>query len=180
MAKAKASKRRGSGRTATPAKKKPAKKKPVAKKPVKKKPVPQRPPAAPPAAPPRVAAPPREAVQAVIKAFFGHLQAGDLAAAQRHVGHEYPDWDESIYTVWQDHYLIHATPKDSSFEGREWQNDTAWLRDLAIKDEFEWLSDDRVWVDFLYRGNPSGYIGEFVVAPRAGGFDVRRVIFRMA
>ncbi len=124
--------------------------------------------------------PSKPEVEAFIKSFFKTLQSGDLQKAQSMMGHAYPDWNESIYTTWQDHYLIHEIPKDSSYEGGEWKTDLKWLKDLTIQDKIEWMKDDLLWVDFLFRGQPSGYIGEFAIKKNDEGYFIQRNIFRMA
>jgi hypothetical protein len=124
--------------------------------------------------------PSKEEVERVIKTFFGHLQAGRFAEAHDSVGHACDDWEDTLYTVWQDHHLIHAIPKDNSFEGREWATDLAWLKDLSILDKMEWMSEDRVWADLTFKGEPSGYIGEFCIEPVPEGYRVQRVILKMA
>ncbi|AKV01637.1 hypothetical protein AKJ09_08300 [Labilithrix luteola] len=124
--------------------------------------------------------PSHDDVRRFLHGFFEQLRAGKVEEAKALVGHAYEDWNESLFTVWQDHYLIHEIPKDSSFEGREWDTNRAWLSDLTIKDDIEWVNDDCAWVDFIYRGDPSGYIGEFAVKQDADGYFVQRTIFKMA
>ena len=119
-------------------------------------------------------------VERFLAGFFALLRAGQLDQARDEVTHAYPDWDETLYTTWQDHYLIHETPRDTSFEGALWKSDPGWLRDLTTRDSIEWINDDTCWVDFVYRGEASGYIGEFAVKPGDGGWHVERVAFRMA
>lgn len=124
--------------------------------------------------------PANQEVEAVITEYFQLLQNGKLDDATELIGSEYDDWLDSLFVVWEDHYLIHEIPKDSSFDGKEWLNDLTWLKDLTIKPEMEWINDAYVWADFIYRGEPSGYVGEFCVKQIDGGYTVKRVIFKMA
>lgn len=119
-------------------------------------------------------------VETLISEYFQLLQNGKLNEATELVESEYDDWLDTLFVVWEDHYLIHEIPKDSSFDGKEWLNNLEWLKDLAIQPEMEWLNDSTIWVDFLYRGEPSGYIGEFAIQKVEDGFTVKRVIFKMA
>lgn len=124
--------------------------------------------------------PSKQAVEDLLKTYFQHLQNGEIDKALSLTSNAYDDWEDTLYVVWQDHYLIHEIPKDNTFEGREWINDLGWLKDLTIQPTPEWLSDDMVWVDFVYRGEPSGYIGEFRVIKNDEGYHVERTIFKMA
>jgi len=124
--------------------------------------------------------PSHEEVEALVNEYFKLLISGQLDKAEALINSEYEDFHESLFTVWEDHYLIHKEPKDSSFEGKEWLNDLNWLKNLSIKPEMEWMSDDVVWADFIYRGKPSGYIGEFGIQETDGGFTVKRTGFQMA
>jgi hypothetical protein len=112
--------------------------------------------------------------------YFNLLQHGELEKVETLTTHAYSDWLDTLYLVWQDHYLIHEIPADNSFEGKEWLTQLGWLKDLEIKPEMEWLNDNTVWVDFIYKGEPSGYIGEFRVKQNDEGYSVERVIFKMA
>jgi hypothetical protein len=124
--------------------------------------------------------PSHEEVEALVNDYFKLLNSGQLDQAESLIPSEYEDWHESIFTVWEDHYLIHEIPNDSSFEGNEWLNDRGWLKNLTIKPEMEWMNDDIVWADFVYRKKVSGYIGEFVIQETDGGFTVKRTSFQMA
>jgi hypothetical protein len=125
--------------------------------------------------------PAKEEVEVLIAEYFKHLQNGELDKAVALIDSEYGDWEDTLFVVWEDHYLIHEIPKDKSFEGREWFNNLAWLKDLTIKPEMEWINEKIVWTDFIYRGEPSGYIGEFAIQENeAGGYHVQRMIFKMA
>jgi len=124
--------------------------------------------------------PSNQEVEATITEYFQLLQNGKLDEATALISCEYDDWLDTLFMVWEDHYLIHEIPKDSSFEGKEWLNDLKWLQDLTIKPEMEWINPKFVWADFIYRGEPSGYIGEFAVQPIDGGYTVKRMIFKMA
>jgi hypothetical protein len=124
--------------------------------------------------------PGKQEVETLITEYFQLLQNGELDKAVDLIGSEYDDWLDTLYMVWQDHYLIHEIPKDSSFEGEEWLKDLAWLKDLTIKPEMEWINPKFVWADFIYKGEPSGYIGEFSIQPTEGGYIVKRMIFKMA
>ncbi|MVT09302.1 hypothetical protein [Chitinophaga tropicalis] len=124
--------------------------------------------------------PANQEVEAVIAEYFQLLQNGKLDEATELISSEYDDWLDSLFVVWQDHYLIHEIPKDSSFDGKEWLNDLSWLKDLTIKPEMEWINDKYVWADFIYRDEPSGYVGEFCVKQIDEGYTVKRVIFKMA
>lgn len=112
--------------------------------------------------------------------FFVQLQNGEIEKAKTSVAHAYDDWEETLFTVWEDHYLIHEIPKDNSFEGKEWLNNLEWLKDLTIQEEVEWLNEETLWVDFLYRDEPSGYIGEFQLKKNDAGYYLQRNIFKMA
>src|SRR5689334_12261548 len=107
--------------------------------------------------------PSNQEVEDLLKTYFKHLQNGELDQALALVTNAYDDWEGTLYTVWQDHYLIHEIPNDSTFEGREWIDNLNWLKDLTIQPTMEWMNDNIIWVDFIYRGEPSGYIGEFHV-----------------
>lgn len=124
--------------------------------------------------------PAKSEVEASIAEYFQLLQNGKLDEANALIGSEYDDWLDSLFVVWEDHYLIHEIPKDSSFEGKEWLNDLTWLKDLTIKPEMEWINDSYVWADFIYRDEPSGYIGEFCIKKIDEKYTVKRVIFKMA
>ncbi|MEY4561638.1 MAG: hypothetical protein RLZZ618_915 [Pseudomonadota bacterium] len=124
--------------------------------------------------------PSNEEVEKIITSFFALLQAGEIEKAHGLVEHAYNDWEESIHLVWEDHHLIHESVDDSSFEGRAWINDRAWLKDLTIKDSMEWINEDYVWADLIYRGKASGYIAEFSVQKGDDGYFVQRMIFKMA
>jgi hypothetical protein len=121
-------------------------------------------------------------VRVELQAFFDTLRTGKLDEAEAMVAHAYPDWNESIYALFQDHYLIHATPADSSFEGNAWKTDRAWLADLTIGDNVEWMGKNRnvLWVDIVYRGEASGYVGEFMLQSGDVGFFLERQAFKMA
>lgn len=124
--------------------------------------------------------PGKQEVEALITEYFQLLQKGKLDEATDMIGSAYDDWLDTLFVVWQDHYLIHEIPTDSSFDGKEWLNDLTWLKDLTIKPEMEWINDSYVWADFIYRGEPSGYIGEFSIKKTDEGYTVRREIFKMA
>ncbi|PWV46530.1 hypothetical protein [Chitinophaga sp. S165] len=124
--------------------------------------------------------PAKPEVEALISEYFQLLQNGKLDDATELIGSEYDDWLDSLFVVWEDHYLIHEIPKDSSFDGKEWLNDLTWLKDLTIKPEMEWINDRYVWADFIYRDEPSGYVGEFCIKKIDEGYTVKRVIFKMA
>jgi len=124
--------------------------------------------------------PTHEEVEATITEYFQLLRNGKLDEATEMVSSAYDDWLDTLFLVWEDHYLIHEIPKDSSFDGKEWLNDLTWLKDLTIKPEMEWINDKYVWADFIYRGEPSGYIGEFSIQKVEEGYTVRREIFKMA
>ncbi|MBT1712103.1 hypothetical protein KK062_27930 [Fulvivirgaceae bacterium PWU5] len=124
--------------------------------------------------------PSKQEVEEFLTEYFKHLQHGELKNVQELTTHAYSDWLDTLYVVWQDHYLIHEIPTDSSFEGKEWLTKLDWLNDLTIKPEMEWLDDNTVWVDFIYKGEPSGYIGEFRLKHDENGYFMERVIFKMA
>lgn len=125
--------------------------------------------------------PSNDEVLALVKSFIETLAAGKIEEAEAMVGHAYEDWNENVYNLFQDHYLIHATPPDSSFEGNWWKTNRAWLADVAMQGG-EWMGKNKnvLWVDIVYRGEPSGYIGEFQVVDEEGGFAVQHNAFRMA
>ena len=81
--------------------------------------------------------PTKQEAEAVITEYFQLLQNGKLDEATAMIGSAYDDWLDTLFVVWEDHYLIHEIPKDSSFEGKEWLNDLTWLKDLTIKPEME-------------------------------------------
>lgn len=124
--------------------------------------------------------PEKQEVEALITGYFQLIQNGKLDEANELIGGAYDDWLDTLFVVWEDHYLIHEIPKDSSFEGKEWLNDLTWLKDLTIKPEMEWINDNYIWADFIYRGVPSGYIGEFGIHQTDEGYTVKRMIFKMA
>lgn len=124
--------------------------------------------------------PGKQEVEALITEYFQLFQNGKLDEANELIGGAYDDWLDTLFVVWEDHYLIHEIPKDSSFEGKEWLNDLTWLKDLTIKPEMEWINPKYVWADFIYRGEPSGYIGEFSIQQIDEGYTVKRMIFKMA
>jgi hypothetical protein len=124
--------------------------------------------------------PSNQEVEDLLKTYFKHLQNGELDQALALVTNAYDDWEGTLYTVWQDHYLIHEIPNDSTFEGREWIDNLNWLKDLTIQPTMEWMNDNIIWVDFIYRGEPSGYIGEFHVKNNNEGHFIERTVFRMA
>jgi len=124
--------------------------------------------------------PSNEEVEDLLKTYFKHLQNGELDQALALITNAYDDWEHTLYTVWQDHYLIHEIPEDSTFEGREWIDNLNWLKDLTIQPTIEWMNDNIAWVDFIYRGEPSGYIGEFHVKSNSKGHFIERTVFRMA
>ena len=71
------------------------------------------------------AKPSDDEVRAHVDAFFQALAAGKLEDAEAMVGHAYEDWNENVYGLFQDHYLVHETPPDSSFEGMWWKTNRA-------------------------------------------------------
>src|SRR5690349_9253359 len=126
--------------------------------------------------------PSNEDVLAHVQAFFAALTAGKVEEAEAMVSHAWEDWNENVYNLFQDHYLIHETPPDSSFEGNWWKQNRAWLADLSHQGG-EWMGkhENVLWVDVVYRGAPSGYVGEFQVEEAdGGGFVVQHVAFKMA
>ena len=126
--------------------------------------------------------PSNDDVVAHIRAFFDTLRAGKLDEAEVMIAHAYDDWNENVYSLFQDHYLIHDTPPDSSFEGNWWKSNRAWLADFSLPDSPQWVGKAKnvAWFDIAYRGERSGYIGEFQVVDTGGGFTVQHNAFRMA
>lgn len=126
--------------------------------------------------------PSKEEVNALINEYFALLKNGELDKAEALIPSAYDDFMESIFLIWEDHYLIHEIPKDSSYEGKEWLNDLSWLKDLTITPIEEWMNDHLIWVDLEYRGEQSGYIGEFLLHQVDGKEDytLTRKIFKMA
>jgi hypothetical protein len=121
-------------------------------------------------------------VRAYLQGFFDELRAGRLEQAEAMVAHAYPDWNESIYALFQDHVLTVMTPADSTYEGGGWKTDRSWLADLTVKEGGEWMGKlgNIVWIDFEYRGESIGYVAEFMVKEGDGGFHVERQVFKMA
>lgn len=115
-------------------------------------------------------APSEEEVKDAIKEFFIYLKNGELENAENYVKHQYEDWLDTIFVIWEDHYLIHETPNDSSFEGKEWLNNVEWLKDLDIvEDDFNiYLPNEKrkntvVDIGLQYRNEPSGYAAAFTI-----------------
>lgn len=114
--------------------------------------------------------------------FFATLVAGKLEDAEGMVAHAFEDWNENVYNLFQDHYLIHETPPDSTFEGNWWKTNRAWLADFSIAGDGQWMGKQRnvLWLDLAYRGEPSGYIAELQLEERDGKFVLQHNAFRMA
>lgn len=123
--------------------------------------------------------PSRDDVAAVVQSFLATLVAGKMDEAEAMVAHAYEDWNENVYNLFQDFYLLHEIPPDSSFEGNWWKKNRAWLADLSTTGS-EWVGEDVLWIDLAYRGKANGYIGEFQVVDEDGGFVVQHNAFRMA
>jgi hypothetical protein len=123
-----------------------------------------------------------EEARIYLQRFFDALRDGKIEVAQAMVTHAYEDWDESVFLLFQEMHLIHETPADTSFEGRGWDRDRGWLRDLSVKDGAEWMGPDGsiAWIDLAFRGNPTGHIAQFQVRESSSGWVIERQIFRMA
>ena len=125
--------------------------------------------------------PAAEDVEAYVRDFVAVLTSGRVEDAEGMVEHAFDDWHENVYNLFQDHYLMHATPPDSSFEGNWWRHNREWLSDVTIENP-EWVGQrgTTLWVDVVYQGEPSGYIGEFQVVSTDGEWSVQHNAFRMA
>jgi hypothetical protein len=114
-----------------------------------------------------------------VRDFFARLRTGDIQGAGAMVAHEYDDWEPTLFTTWEDHYLIHEIAPDDTFEGGAWR-DAGWLGDLEIG-EFRWDGEEYAvpsfHVEIVYRGEASGYEGEFRVAKTNAGFVITRIAF---
>jgi hypothetical protein len=127
-------------------------------------------------------------IKNAIGQFFTYLQKGELDNAKNYVTHAYEDWLDTIFVIWEDHYLIHATPKDSSFDGKVWLNDLTWLKNLdIIKDDFNiYLPNEKrkntfVDIGLQYRGEPSGYAAKFsIIKDEKGEYYMQREFIGMA
>lgn len=125
--------------------------------------------------------PSHDEAAAHVATFMSTLTAGKLDEAYALVAHAWDDWNENVYNLFQDHYLIHETPPDSSFEGNWWKTNRAWLADLTAQGA-EWMGAKKnvLWIDIVYRGEPSGYVGEFQLVEKDGGWVVQHNAFKMA
>jgi hypothetical protein len=121
-----------------------------------------------------------EDVRAYLQTFFDALSGGKLEEAEGMVAHAYQDWNENVYNLFQDHYLIHESPPDSTFVGNWWKTNRAWLADISAQPGGEWMGEKVLWVDIAFRGEASGYIGEFQIVDKDGGFAIQHNSFRMA
>ncbi|KUJ63509.1 hypothetical protein AR687_02125 [Flavobacteriaceae bacterium CRH] len=124
-------------------------------------------------------------VQNVVEDFFAYLKKGELENAKNIVDHSYDDWDESIHVIWRDHYLIHESAKDESFEGKEWLHNLEWLNNLGILDDFVWAEEnDRNFryfdVSVTYLGEPSGFAAQFYLVKDDNHYFVKRDLIDMA
>ena len=115
-------------------------------------------------------------VKNAIEQFFTYLKKGDLDNAKNYVRHAYEDWLDTIFVIWEDHYFLYDTPKDSSFDGKEWLNDLEWLKDLDIvKDDFniyppnEERTKTYADIGLQYRNKPSGYGAAFTIEKDENG-----------
>ena len=126
--------------------------------------------------------PSNDQVLVVFRQFFDAVCAGKLEEAEAMVAHAYEDWNENVYNLFQDHYLIHSTPPDSTFDGKWWNANRGWLADFTIAGDPQWMGklNNVVWIDLAYRGKPSGYIAELQVVEQEGGFVLEHQAFRMA
>jgi len=122
-----------------------------------------------------------EAVEHAL-AFFEALRSGELERAEAMVPHAYEDWNENVFNLFQDHYLIHTTPPDSSFEGGWWRSNRGWLADFSVDGPGEWMgkAGNVLWLSLAYRGEPSGYVAEFQIVPEGEHFVLQHNAFRMA
>ncbi len=126
-------------------------------------------------------------IKNAVEQFFDYLKNGELDNAKNYVKHADDDWLDTIFAIWQDHYLIHETPKDSSFEGKEWLNDLNWLKDLdVVKDDFNIYmpngkrKNTSVDIGLQYRDEPSGYAAAFTVKNKDGKYYLERGLIAMA
>ncbi|KFF04329.1 hypothetical protein [Flavobacterium reichenbachii] len=123
-------------------------------------------------------------VQNVVEDFFAYLKKGELDNAKNSVDHLYDDWEESIHVIWRDHYLIHETAQDESFEGREWINNLEWTQNLGILDDFMWGeekgSSRYLDVSVTYMEEPSGFAAQFYLVKNDDHYVVKRGLIDMA
>ncbi len=122
-------------------------------------------------------------VQNLVKEFFTYLQKSELDNAKNIVAHSYDDWDESIHVIWRDHYLIHESAADESFEGKEWLINLDWLKNLGILDDFNWYEEknnSRYFdVSVTYLGEPSGFAAQFYLKKNEDYYFVERELIDM-
>jgi hypothetical protein len=123
-------------------------------------------------------------VQNVVEDFFAYLKKGELDNAKNSVDHLYDDWEESIHVIWRDHYLIHETAQDESFEGREWINNLEWTQNLGILDDFMWGEENGnsryLDVSVTYMEEPSGFAAQFYLVKNDDHYVVKRGLIDMA
>ena len=116
--------------------------------------------------------------QKVVEDFFDYLKKGELDNAKNLVDHVYDDWNESIHVIWRDHYLIHESAQDESFEGNEWLNNLEWSQNLGILDDFMWGEEknDSTYFDVsvTYLGEPSGFAAQFYLVHKDDQYFVKR------
>ncbi|MBS7254205.1 hypothetical protein [Flavobacterium branchiicola] len=122
--------------------------------------------------------------QKAVEDFFVYLKKGELDNAKNSVDHLYDDWEESIHVIWRDHYLIHESAQDESFEGKEWLNNLEWLGNLGILDDFMWGDENEnnryFDVSVTYLEEPSGFAAQFYLVKNDDHYVLKRGLIDMA
>jgi len=113
-------------------------------------------------------------IKALIQEFTNLLKLGNLESAKNLVQHKFNDWESSIWSLWQDTYLIYLEDldkkvSDESFEAKLWKSDLTWLKALEIEDKFNW-DGNYVSVNIIYEDEFTDTSMSFVLEKNSNGY----------